>query len=251
MITVVTSFSTKGYQAYAKRFIKTWGDFGPKTVNLLAYHEGEAPAGVKGVDLLKTEPCASFLERNEGNPYAEGRLQYKNLPYKPNPQHPRNFRYDAVKFARKVFAIAHAAATVRHGKLFWIDADMEFMAPVTEEFLHRMLPDDAGISHLARPGYHSECGFVGYNLDFDGVHAFIADFAHVYAADRFFDYTEWHDSFIFDRLLERTGVKTHRIPHTSKGTPVEYSPLGACMMHFKGERKISPERRKMHLEKHA
>lgn len=252
MLTVVTSFSPAGFQQYGQNFVRTFRQFWPAEVGLRVYHEGEFDLeGVTCVDLLETEPCRSFLERYVGNPFAEGRQPYPGRAWKEDQRHPRNFRFDAVKFARKVFAIAHAARAVKSGRLFWIDADMETTAPVRIPFLHKMLPDTVGISHLARPGYHSECGFVGYNLDHPGVLEFIVDFEHVYSADRFFSFAEWHDSFIFDRLLEKSQVKTFEIPHSNRSMPVEHSALRPYFVHYKGARKDNASTMAAHKSRSA
>ena len=251
-LTVVTSFSEAGYRQYGRNFIETYRKFWPREVDLKVYHEGPCGAvGKDGVDLLLTEPCRSFLDRHEGQAIPEGREPYPGKEWKANVRHPRNFRFDAVKFARKVFAIGHAARSVQSGKMFWLDADMETVAPVPLAFLGKVLPDNVGVSHLPRPGYHSECGFVGYNLDHPGVMEFITDFEHVYSADRFFEFKEWHDSFIFDRMLEKSGVRTFGIPHTDKGTPVEHSMLRPYFIHYKGSRKESPSVRAKHKAMYA
>jgi len=243
-LTVVTSFSPAGHAQYGGKFLRSFKGRWPQEVALKVYHEGPCPKDVgsgEGVDLLSTEPCASFLDRHRDNPVVHGRKPAPGHAWKDSAIKARqNFRYDAYKFARKVFAVAHAARGCG-GKLFWLDADIQTHAVVPAAFLHEMLPDEAGICHIARPGYHSECGFIGYNLAHAETRRFLTDFEHVYAADLFLQYREWHDSYIFDRLLERSGVNTRQIPWTQKMTPVEHSPLGKYLIHFKGTRKDSQD----------
>ena len=238
MITVVTSWGPKGWKLYGQRFVETFTQYWPESVRLIVYHEGtgHCPPGVRGVDLLDTEPCKSFLSRHRDNRYVRGEVPYPGTVWKRNVEG-RNFRFDAYKFARKVFAIAHAAHK-RSGKLFWIDGDVATTARVPETVLHDLLPDDVSLCYLARPGYHSECGFVGYNLALPVTREFLAAFERLYAADEFFQWGEWHDSWLFDRLVERFDPPVKLIPHNHRGQPFDNSPaLSPYMTHLKGKRK--------------
>lgn len=242
-ITVVTSFSPAGYKLYGQRSIETFLRFWPSSVDLVVYYEGAENAlpGVAGVDLLETEPCRTFLERHAGNRFASGRQQRPSDIWKGNAVAAGyNYRFDAYKFSRKVFAIAHAART-REGRLFWIDGDTETIAPVDLRVISALLPDGVSLAHLARPEKYSECGFVGYNLDADGTRDFIDAFEAIYAEDRFIAHREWHDSWLFDRLIDELKPTTLPIPHNRSGSPVEASVLGRFLRHYKGDRKNSPQ----------
>ena len=237
MLTVVTSFSNRGFKQYGKTFIRSFRDNWPQSIRLLVYHEGNNPAGEDGRDLLAVEPCKRFLERHRGCNIVSGRDRHPDKTWKDSAiRNGYNFRFDAYKFARKPFAVADAAREVKRGRLFWIDADVQTVAKVPEKFIVDLLPDDVSISYLARPGYHSECGFVGYNLD-RGPIDFIAALERVYDNDEFFDHQEWHDSHLFDMVLEKLKPRTFRIPHNSRSQPFDHSPLAQYMRHFKGSRK--------------
>lgn len=223
---VVTSFSDKGYQEYGAAFIESYRKHWQAP--LLIYHEGCLS---EGVNLLETEPCRSFLTRHDGDQVICGKKP--DRVWKKLGQY--NFRYDAWKFSRKIFAIAHAAKQLKGGKLFWVDADVVTHNDVTPEFLDSLLPED--ICYLARPGYHSECGFVGYNLDSETTRLFIREFESIYATDAFIPMDEWHDSWIFDRLIEYFEPKGYQIPHNNRGQPFDNSILGQYMTHYKGNRK--------------
>ncbi len=244
MITVLTSFSPKGYALIGCEMVRTFKQFWPDTIPLVCAYEGDRPEGVvEGFDLLATEPCRSFLAEYKDNPLANGTKQAKDRYWK-RPM-PYNFRFDATKFARKIFAIAHVARTVE-GKLFWVDSDIVAHAPVTEEFLHGLLPDTAQVCCLHRPRPYSECGFVGYNLDREPVRDMIGAFEQTFVTGDFFQHKEWHDSWIFDRMLERFAISPTTIPGAGqkfrpryKGPPqpFEISILGKFCTHYKGPRK--------------
>lgn len=150
-----------------------------------------------------------------------------------------NFRQDAWRFSKKVFAI-NMIAPKSAGRLIWLDADTITLEPVPLEMLERMPPEEHGIAYLARPGYHSECGWIGYNLEIPGVRQFIARFAALYQTGEVFKLGEWHDSWVFDWLRKRMPeVTSWPIPHKNSGHPFVYSELGKYMDHLKGARKAS------------
>ena len=239
MITVVTSFSPRGYKQYGKSFIRSFRENWPDEIKLLVYYEGDGnnPNGDGGRDLLKVGACHGFLQRHHRDNMVKGIDKHPDRFWKPSAiRNGYNFRFDAYKFARKVFAVADAAREIKSGRLFWVDADVQTVAKVPVSFLNVMLPDSAVVSYLARPGRYSECGFVGYGLDNKAL-TFIEALERVYDKDEFFDHDEWHDAFIFDRVLDKLKPATFRIPHNSYSQPFDHSALGIYMRHFKGSRK--------------
>lgn len=236
---IVTSWSPRGHKQYGKNFLRSFRANWPSHVTLRVYYEGEGnnPAGSDGRDLLQVRSCSEFLSRHKNDLTVCGKEVYQDRFWKGAAiRNGYNFRFDAYKFARKVFAIADCAREMQwSGKLFWIDGDVQTIARVPDDFLNRMLPDDAAVSYLARPDYHSECGFVGFELS--SARKFIETFERIYDKDEFFDYQEWHDSWVFDRVLEKIKPPTFRIPHSSRSQPFDHSPLALYMRHYKGSRK--------------
>lgn len=252
---VVTSCSRAGWKLYGERFYRTFGEHWPEEVGLHVFSEDLIPedffesiAGADAgpatrptgfYDLLHYSPaCRAFLERHAGNPAAHGR---ERLPWQDGWTPGKvaagyNFRYDAFRFAKKVFAIEAARGEpYALGKLFWVDMDVVTFAPVGLDLLDELLPDDAALSCLDRGAtYHSECGFVGYNLAHAEAVDFIMRFALTYATDQVLTLPQWHDSWVFDWLRRQTGIATHAIPHCSRHQPFINSALGRCMDHLKG-----------------
>lgn len=245
-ISVVTSCSVKGWHEYGRAFFESFLPRWPPEVALHIVSEDLLPLEMligatrcKIWDLWAADPTAlAFDERHREDRRAQGRERRQgDRGWTPNKiAHGYNFRYDALRFARKVFAIDVAARAVDGGRLFWVDADVVTHAPVPRELLERLLPDDATLCCLAREGTHSECGFVGYNLERGG-REFIAAFAELYASGWVFDLAEWHDSWVFDWLREKRQVKTAAIPHCSRRQPFANSELGRYMDHRKGASK--------------
>jgi hypothetical protein len=237
-IAVVTSFSQRGFDAYGSRFVETFRRHWPEGVALYVVSEDMERDGI--LDLRQHQPAAEFMARHAQNLRVHGRVERTgDVAWSPKKRtEGYNFRYDAFRFAKKVFAIEMVAKEhVSHGRLFWIDADVLTFADVAAEMLERMLPGDKALSCLDRAPYHSECGFVGYNLDHDFGPMFIAEFAKLYATDAFVELKEWHDSWVFDWLRQTMKVPTFSIPHYSKSHPFVNSELGRYMDHCKGSRK--------------
>lgn len=235
---VVTSFSPSGYEQYGQRFISTFRQFWPKSVELLVYHEGQR--GLNGVNLLELLSCQNFLQRHRFSDEVRGQALHRPRHWKGKCEREGyNFRYDAYRFCRKVFAVEHAATTHLGARLFWVDADVVTFDFIPEWQLSAWLPEAIGLSYLGRPvHYHSECGFVGYNLSHEQVVRFIHDFANQYREDTFKQMDEWHDSFIFDRVRERhSGIPQLDLSSGMSGHVFVQSSLGRYMDHLKGDRK--------------
>lgn len=249
---VVTSCSAKGWEEYGRRFVETYTQFWPADIPLYLVSEDELPQQRKPVTLLSlrlSQTATEFMERHRDNMRAHGRVHEFADQGRKKPKTTAgnyNFRYDAFRFSKKVFAIDFVARTLCHGgRLFWVDADVMTFAPVEHQLLERLLPSDRALSCLDRGEYHSECGFVGYNLDHPETRPFISAFADLYASDAVFAVDdagrlivqEWHDSWVFDWLRRRRQTPTYPIPHRSRSHPFANSELGRVADHKKGDRK--------------
>ena len=149
-----------------------------------------------------------------------------------------------MRFAYKIYSIHLVANYTSGGWLIWLDADTCSHSAISTTDLARLCPNTAMISYLGRgENYHSECGWVGYNLDHPQTRNFIADLTAMYNTDKIFDLPEWHDSYVWDvvRRLYHTQNQFHNISnsHTNNraGHPFINSELGKFMDHLKGERK--------------
>lgn len=252
MITVVTSCSAAGWEQYGRRFVETFCEHWPRTV-ALQVHSEDLDAGQIGEAIRVMRPNVSFyylwwrvgykayFDRHENNPHAHGRVQERGQVWPAKAQASgQNWRYDAYRFAHKVFAIQQAASVRRSGRLFWVDMDCVTFAPVPVELLERLLPAEVALSYLDRGDYPSECGFVGYNLDHPAARPFIDEFAALYLSDRVFaEVPEWHDSYVFDWLRKRRKVPAYQIPYAAgqRRHPFVNSELGRYIDHLKGPRK--------------
>lgn len=245
MATVVTSFGHKGYKLYGLRFLELFSEHWPSTTDLVVYVE-EPTARVPGTtrSLFAVPGCTEFIEKYRGNPLATGR---QPTPVWRGKDHEMgySFRTDAVKFARKVFAVADAARTLRTGILAWVDADAHAFRSVPGDLVEQLLGKD-DVAYLGRPGAHSECGFLAFRLPqaLPVIEAWLA----FYTSGAFLQEREWHDSYLFDRAREATVGPRYRdlAPPGARGHVWFDTPLGQCIDHLKGDRKntgFSMERR--------
>lgn len=243
--TVITTFHRAGLEQYGQRMIDTFEQHWPSDVDLIVLAENCQPRvsrpNTRVVDLLSASPeLVSFIERHRNNPLAHGKA---GPPDVFNPK--KQFRWDAVRFCYKVYAKSVAANLIDSGWMIWLDADSVTHSDVTEPFLWRVCPEHSMISYLGRgEKYHSECGWVAYNLNVPHCRQFIKDFVNMYNTDAIFNQREWHDSYIFDvvRKQYQTHYKFHNLnpSYDDKGLaghPFINSELGSVMDHVKGDRK--------------
>lgn len=257
----VTTCHAAGYEQYGRRMAQTFLEHWPTHVALAFYTEGfrldsEQRRAIVEVDLDGAAPSlTSFKARHQDDRKAHGTSHSLHW----NPRCGRlktngrldvrpwrrllGYRWDAVRFAHKVFSILHAARSTDADVLLWIDADTRFFADVKPAVLEALVPPDCFLGYLARPGSHSECGFVAYNLRHPATFPFLEAFEALYTRDLLFRELEFHDSYLFDvvrRRIEQQGHCSHDIGE-GIGARADHvlvnSSLGAFMDHMKGDRK--------------
>lgn len=152
------------------------------------------------------------------------------------------YRWDAVRFSHKSYAIFDAARRTDADALIWIDADTRFFADVDMAELAALAPPDSAVSCLRRPG-HSECGFVVYNLRHPETRRLLAEFEAMYSQDLFLAEREFHDSYLFDVVRQRAEKRGAQVHDIGEGVGwrarhvLINSRLGRFMDHMKGDRK--------------
>jgi hypothetical protein len=254
---VVTTCHAAGYAEYGRRMIETFDRHWPDEIPLILYRENFVPEvrsdRVIVRDLVGSCPdLMAFKRRHADNPLAHGQTQRYRFKLSRNPYKNRiklgernwgaGFRWDAVRFAHKAFAIFHAAKTCDTDVLIWVDADSLFFAEPTWKELEDFVPPDCFVGHLHRPTY-TECGFIAYNLRHPATQEMLAAFERLYTEDGLFREYEFHDAYLFDvarRQVEQAGHRSHDIAE-GIGARAKHvlinSRLGRFMDHVKGGRK--------------
>ena len=247
--TVITTFNQAGQDLYGQRMIDHFEKFWPASVDLRVYTENCQPRFTRsnsvGLDIFQVSPqCVDFVERHKNNPEAHGGSGTHN---KAVYLKDKSFRWQAVRFCYKIFSVYHAAHSINTDWLIWLDADTVTHTAVPEPWLSQVCPTDYYLSYLGRTdNYHSECGWVAYNLRHPQTRAFVDRLAEMYVRDEIFQYPEWHDSYIWDVVRrewrDQRGVLPYDLnpePDTRGKAkhPFINSELGRYMDHFKGDRK--------------
>lgn len=257
--TIVTSFHEEGLKQYGQRMVNTFEQHWPAEVDLVVCAENCQPQtarpNTRVYDLMNlSNNCRAFVERHRNNPLAHGQA---GPPDVWNPK--KAFRWNAVRFAYKVFSVALCANNLSSGWMIWIDADTHTHTSVPVSWLSQVCPDRAMISYLGRGDkYHSECGWVAYNLDHPETRNFIQDFVGMYNTDKIFQEREWHDSYIWD-VIRRQYQDSNEFFNLNPswhdkglaGHPFINSELGRYMDHVKGERKLYGHSKPKEVVSHA
>lgn len=245
-VTVVTTFNQKGLTTYAQRMIDSFNDNWPKEVTLQLYPENCKPI-IDHVDnallfnLTNVPELMAFKDKWKNIPMANGWCEDSTQKH-PDKTQKVGFKWDAVRFAHKVYSIFHCASRTKADMLIWMDADTICHSPITMEEIERLCPMDKDICFLGRKGKYTECGLYAMNLKSDNVHRFLAKFQRYYddAENGIFTLNEWHDSYVFDEVrkqfdLNELDWSSHLI--AGEGHPLINSDWGAYLDHLKGDRK--------------
>ena len=216
-------------------FLQSW----PQQVQLVVYAEGCAVKQIApNLQVLDLEGVSAelvaFKNKWRNVPKANGDL---------GPGHKgKEFKYQAVRFCHKVYAIFHAARTCNTEWLIWMDADMVCHSPMTEQKLTEFFPDSQDLCFAGRSRKFTECGLYGMHVTEPAVRAWLEDFQRMYddAESGIFTLAEWHDSYVFDAVRRRHALRElNWTAHLQmgEGHPLINCEWGAYIDHLKGERK--------------
>lgn len=255
-IAVVTTFHEAGLKQYGQRMIETFCANWPQSVTLHIYPEACTPIirDHSHVTLKRLEELPNlmaFKTRWRDVPKANGDVSADPVR-RLRKDAGKGFKWHAVRFAHKVYAIFDCAATTDADILIWMDADTICHSAITIDNLHMMIAHDSELCYLGRKGKYSECGLYAMNLGSANIQAFLKEFQRMYdsAETGIFQLAEWHDSFVFDVVRKKFphmrqtdwAAHLHDIrprPGASagEGHPLINSAWGAWLDHLKGSRK--------------
>lgn len=183
----ITTFSDAGFEVYGRRFVASWDCF--------ASHLGIGLETVRDTDLASEPGWREF--QDTAPPVSAPPASYWE-----------RWDQNGRRFSHKVFAVTSARRQLSEW-LLWIDADVEFHAPLTRDLLADICPVNACLSFLGRRDFPwSECGFVAYKVSDPKVRALLADMRLVYTSGELFTLPRdrWHDSAVFDICRLRSGI---------------------------------------------
>lgn len=253
---VVTTFHEKGLLDYGQRMIDTFSDNWPRDIILYVYPENCNPkikdhTRVILTDLDSVKELRNFKERWKNIPKANGDVSSDPVRSR-RKDAGKGFKWHAVRFAHKVYAVFDCARKSDADFLIWMDADTICHSPITMKDLYRMIPSSVDLCFLGRKGKYSECGLYAMNLKSPEVKFFLKEFQRMYdeAEQGIFQLAEWHDSYVFDAVrvkfpqLKQLDWAKHLNDlrprpgfSVGEGHPLINSDWGAWLDHLKGGRK--------------
>jgi len=241
---VVTTFHKAGYDLYGKRMIQTFIRNWPKEITLYVYHQDVIPtetaSNIVYRDLNSVNELTSFKRKWKNDPKARGWTNDSTKQHN-DKRKKEGFKWDAIRFAHKVYSIFHCVRNCDVDTIFWMDADNVCHSPITIDFISRMAPSSIDIGYLGRKNKYSECGLYSLNLRSEKVQQFLKEFQHVYddAENGIFTMREWHDSFVFDEVRSRiSNLKEYNWSDgiiSGEGHPLINCEWGAYLDHLKGD----------------
>ncbi len=266
MITTLTTFHKPGLDLYGQRFIDSFAKNVDKKIKLLVYAENCTPVNpdnnqITIIDAKELIKLNQFKSRWGNVPKANGKCPF---PEKRPRDHHKEFKWDAVRFANKVYAVFDAVTRSDDQWTVWIDADTYVHTPINYEQFQQLLPSDKWITFVGRgKGSQTwpECGFYGLNTHNETCKKFLSEFERMYedADNGIFNLDEWHDSFVFGKILNQltpldknfhdysTGIYNKTAKTGGGGHPLINSVLGNYFDHMKGARKTKGKSQKKDL----
>jgi hypothetical protein len=257
-ITVVTTFHPEGMDLYGQRFLQSFAKHVDQRIKLLVYAEdcnpvNPNPMQITILDAKETLPkLNAFKERWKDVPKANGKCPF---PERRPRDHHKEFKWDAVRFANKVYAVFDACERSTDWCV-WMDADTFIHSDWSYDQFSNLLPDSSYLTVVGRgKGSQTwpECGFYGMNLKNETCIAFLNEFERVYedAENGIFKMEEWHDSYVFGTIINQfkekglnnvldysAGIYVKTAKTGGGGHPLINSELGRWMDHMKGDRKF-------------
>lgn len=270
-ITAVTTFHYEGMLTYGQRLIDSWQQKVDPNIILIVYAEDCQPetngTNVEVVDAKVMLPKLNDFKMKWGAvPKANGKCPH---PEKRPRDHHKEFKWDAVRFANKVYAVFDACETEDTDYVVWVDGDTFVHSEWSYENFARLLPQESWITYVGR-GQGSqtwpECGFYGLNIKDKQCRKFLEDFEEAYedaeGPNGIFKLTEWHDSYVFGEILNKHKNYNPRVldysasiyVKTAKtgggGHPLINTELGRYIDHMKGARKHDGHSKRKDLMDH-
>lgn len=248
-ISVVTTFNRRGLTEYAQKMIDTYMENWPKEIKLWLYPEDCNPRlkehyheRIEMFDMnTSVKDLVKFKEKWGKVPFANGDVSRDPVRSK-RKDSGKGFKWDAVRFAHKVYSIFHCAKHTDADIVMWMDADMLCHSPITYDEVLNMIPNHVDICYVGRERKWPECGLYTINLRSNGGKRFLEKFEWVYqnAEAGIFQMDEWHDSFVFEQVRRQVQPECHNWAAglvVGEGHPLINSEWGKYLDHLKGGRK--------------
>ena len=237
---LVTSFNEEGYKKYGRRMLKSVAKHWSSDIDIhVWYHDFNLPK--------KKPPRSDNISYHNLNDVPELILFRNRL----KDYEPVNWRMDAVKFCHKVYALTETCRSLMSDpddqtpySLLWLDGDTVTTEDVDADWLDNFIDMDADIALLERPvADYAETSFMRFALWPSREAAFnvLEDVRASYDTLEVRGYREWHDGFVFQRIInihKNHGIRIQNLSPDAKDLDAFHtSPLAERLEHFKGAKK--------------
>jgi len=265
-ITVITTFHKEGLDLYGQRFIDSFAQRVDKDIKLVVYAENCYPGNPdpNQIRILHAQDTLGklkkFKERWKNIPKANG-IPPDHIKAKRPRDWQKKFKWDAIRFANKTYAVFNACYNPDTKWVVWMDADTFVHSDWSLQEFRKLLPDDKWLTYVGRgKGSQTwpECGFYGMNMRHPMCKQFLAEFERFYedAENGIFELEEWHDSYVFGHILNQMRqIDNNVLDYSAEmylkeaktgggGHPLINSVLGKWIDHMKGDRKVTGKSKK-------
>lgn len=214
MTTFVTSFSDTYYQDLGRDmlrgFLKHW------PFKIIAYYEDTRP----DLEHERLElRCLYDLPHVVEYLNAFGTIPFMRGITKPGGK--ENYHFAIFRWARKIFAECHAAATIRTGKMCWIDADVQIRAPLPDNWIEDRFKDGDFMLYMPRKDYTCCSSFVAWNQDHIQANKFWNNYLDMLLSGRFLKIDKgWGDAVIMETVMDLCKVSAKDL---AEGTGCTYT----------------------------
>ena len=256
-INIVTTFHQPGLELYGQRFVDSFSNNVDKRIKLYVYAENCLPVNPDSSQIIILDAVVElpklnkFKERWRNDPKANGKCPW---PERRPRDWNKEFKWDAIRFSNKVYAVFDLCEKINKDWVVWMDADTYVHSNWSYDDFKNILPDEQWITYVGRgKGSQTwpECGFYGMNLNNQACLNFLQEFERVYnnAENGIFKMEEWHDSYVFGTILNELKAKYPNVLDYSEkmylkeaktgggGHPLINTVLGKWIDHMKGGRK--------------
>ena len=244
MYTLLTNFNQTYWEEVACTNMTLLDERWPRDQDIYLYYDS---MNLKSIPERKTfssrmqwidfyEQCPEYIE------FAE---TWKNDP-RANGRGGNDFKFNAIKFAHKTFAIWHRAKQTPKGWLIWLDCDITTINQVDVPFLSTVCLDNFMVTYVGRPSRYSECGFMAFNMNHPRIHKFMQEWEELYTSGKFIEHEQTHDSWLFDLMRKSWDLWLFFDLNTvmaSDSNPIGHSMLRYHFAHQKGDNKAEQQRR--------
>lgn len=256
----VTTMNHKLYENYGMKFLNDFETYASPDIKLFNVFEGEFPSNLnRGYNKIETISfdCPQhqrFLKYFSNLYEARGLKIQQELNKKENKINlnlKMDFRYDAIRFSYKVFAINFIKKkNLDTNYIIWTDADLRCRKQFSKDDLNFALPkaDEVfsylGRTHFPKDNPYSECGFLIFNCKHKNYENFINRMVQIYETGEIFSFKEWHDSWIWDEARKEYEAKGDKFNNISKGYSHTEHPFMNCGLEEYFDHLKGPERKK-------